>query len=252
MAEHDPIQIRTDNYFAAFPHWVLDKKLSSSAIHLYLALLSYANWETKMGRPSRQTLATLMNCSIKTVDRAKDELVANGLLTYTRRPNNSNYYTVITANPHSDKNDTSKFGSDKNDIPRGDKNDTLTRINNNNKDAEPNGSAVPQLVALYIDNFVGEFKPNPAEIGKHLKNLIAQGHKPERLAELIPAIANSGRKLTPGTLAFEASVQSAPKATPTWQADYFDPKPYEEARKKAAPPPAEVVALIQEYRRKAL
>lgn len=247
MSEQTPIEIRTDNYFAAFPHWVLDKKLSSGAIHLYLALLSFANWETRMGRPSRQTLSDLMGCSIKTVDRAKDELVQNGLLRYERRPNKSNYYTVITANPHSDKNDTTNSGSDKNDIPRGDKNDIRTRINNNNKDAAPNGAAVPKLVALYLDNFVGEFRPNPAELGKNIKRLIEQGHKPERLAELIPGIAMTGRKVTAGTLGFEAS-QQAPepvRATPT-------PPPYvAQERPDRAPMPMNMRELVKQAAEKA-
>ena len=248
MSENAPIEIRSDNYFAAFPHWVLDLKLSSSAVHLYICLLSFANWKTKMGRPSRQTLANLMQCSIKTVDRAKDELVENGLLTYSQRVGTSNFYTVITANPTSDKYDIGERGRDKNDIGGSDKNDILTKVNNYIKDTEPKGSAVQRLVALYVDNYVGEFPPNAAETGKNLKRLLEAGHTAERLAELIPGIASSGRKISQGTLSFEAS-QQAPKPAdaPTPTPPRFDPSEYQ----KGDPMPANIRELVRLARKNA-
>lgn len=246
MSEETAIQIRTDNYFAAFPHWVLDKRLSSSAIHLYLALLSFANWETRMGRPSRKTLATLMNCSIKTVDRAKDELVENGLLTYTRRTNDSNYYTVITANPHSDKNDISQGGRDKNDIPRGDKNDTLTRINNNNKDAEPNGSAIKNLMTIFYENYTGALEPSRGQTAGQLQNALKKLPY-EQLAQAVKQLALEGQMVSTNTL-IQVLRREQVKAEPT-----PTPPPFvAEQRNEATPMPKELLSLVQEYRKKAL
>ena len=130
------ISIEVDNKFAQIPHWVLEQGLSSAAIHLYVTLIKFANWDSKEGYPSRSRLAKYMGVSIKTVDRAKDELVENKVLEFKRRFNDniptSNLYRVITANPKGVATNL-LHPSDKND-PRGsDKNDILTRtiINDN-------------------------------------------------------------------------------------------------------------------------
>ena len=196
MSDTEKIDIRSDNYFAAFPHWVLDMKLSSTAVHLYIALLSFANWETKRGKPSRQTLADLMGCSIKSVDRAKDELVSASLLKYTRRQNKSNFYTICTANPHSDKNDISEVGSDKNDISGSDKNDTLTRINTNyNKD----GDAIHNLMKIYFDNFSGTLQPARGQTAGQLQSALQQIPY-EELLPAVKQVAIEGQIISRNTL----------------------------------------------------
>ena len=199
MSDTEKIDIRSDNYFAAFPHWVLDMKLSSTAVHLYIALLSFANWETKRGKPSRQTLAEMMSCSIRTVDRAKDELVNGGLLTYTRRRHASNYYTVITANPRQDKNDISESRQDKfvSSKPlRQDKNDTLTIINTNyNKD----GDAIHDLMKIYFDNFSGTLQPARGQTAGQLQSALQQIPY-EQLLPAVKQVAIEGQIISRNTL----------------------------------------------------
>lgn len=241
MSDEQTIEIRSDNYFAAFPHWVLDLKLSSSAVHLYISLLSFANWKTKMGRPSRQTLARLMQCSIKTVDRAKDELVEKGLLTYTARTGMSNYYTVITANPTRDKNDIGEGGSDKNDIPTRDKNDTLTRINNNNKDADPNGSAIKDLMAIYYENFTGALEPARGQTAGQLQSALKQISY-EQLAPAVKQVALEGQVISRNTL---IQVLRREQAKPE-QATYTPPVFVAEERRDAVPMPQNFRQMIQE------
>lgn len=61
--------------FSIVPEWVLDRGLSSTALKLYIVLARFADWETGIAFPARDTLAERMQCSEKTVDRAVKELV---------------------------------------------------------------------------------------------------------------------------------------------------------------------------------
>lgn len=61
--------------FSIVPEWVLDRDLSSTALKLYIVLARYADWDTQMAFPSRETLAQRMGVSEKTVDRSVTELV---------------------------------------------------------------------------------------------------------------------------------------------------------------------------------
>jgi hypothetical protein len=205
----DPIVVKADNYFAQIPYWILELGLSSEAVHLYAVLIRFSNWVSHQGYPSRKRLSECMKVSIKAVDRAKDELVQAKVLKYDRRHNKSNYYTVITTNPSSVDFDP----SDKNDISRGDKNDTLTKvINNNNKTATPNG--VQQLVTSYFDNFRGEVKPSGGQVAGHIQILLKQ-IPAERLLELIPLVAMDGKPLTVNTVGYYANRQPEKKSEPT-------------------------------------
>jgi predicted transcriptional regulator len=61
--------------FSIVPEWVLDRGLSSTALKLYIVLARFADWDTGIAFPARDTLAERMDCSEKTVDRAVKELV---------------------------------------------------------------------------------------------------------------------------------------------------------------------------------
>ena len=62
--------------FSIVPEWVLNRGLSSTALKLYIVLARFADWETGLAFPGRETLAERMKSSEKTVDRAVKELVA--------------------------------------------------------------------------------------------------------------------------------------------------------------------------------
>ena len=62
--------------FSIVPEWVLERGLSPTALKLYIVLARYADWETGIAFPARDTLAERMKSSEKTVDRAVKELVA--------------------------------------------------------------------------------------------------------------------------------------------------------------------------------
>jgi hypothetical protein len=61
--------------FSIVPEWVLDRGLSPTALKLYIVMARFADWQTGMAFPSRETLADRMGCSLKTVDRAVIEVV---------------------------------------------------------------------------------------------------------------------------------------------------------------------------------
>jgi len=94
-------EIRSSEYFAIVPEWVVHADISANAVRLYAILNRFAN---SRGRawPSRKTIADLMRVSVATIDRAKDELVELGALTVEARTTpsgdpSSNLYTLHTS-----------------------------------------------------------------------------------------------------------------------------------------------------------
>lgn len=77
-------EIRSEDYFAIIPEWLLHADISANAIRLYGILNRYAN-SNGHAWPSRKTIAAAMKCSTATVDRARDELVDAGALTVHQR-----------------------------------------------------------------------------------------------------------------------------------------------------------------------
>lgn len=93
-------EIRATEYFAIIPETVLYADISANAVRLYATLNRFANSNGRCW-PSRKTIADLMRCSTATVDRAKEELIALGVLTVTHRTSDSgdptsNLYTLST------------------------------------------------------------------------------------------------------------------------------------------------------------
>ena len=94
-------EIRSTEYFAIIPEWVLHADISSNAVRLYGVLNRFAN-SRGHAWPSRKTIAELMRVSVATVDRAKDELVEVGALTVEPRTTpsgdpSSNLYIIHTS-----------------------------------------------------------------------------------------------------------------------------------------------------------
>jgi hypothetical protein len=89
--------------FAIIPEWVLTSSLSDRAVRLYAILSRYADNATGECWPSRKTLADQLGCSLKSLDRAKDELVdANALTIHVRQNHDgqqSNLYTIRRVRP---------------------------------------------------------------------------------------------------------------------------------------------------------
>jgi hypothetical protein len=93
-------EIRSTNYFAIVPEWVLHADISANAVRLYAILNRFAN-SRGHAWPSRKTIADLMRVSVATIDRAKDELVEVSALTVEARTTpsgdpSSNLYILHT------------------------------------------------------------------------------------------------------------------------------------------------------------
>lgn len=117
--------------FSIVPEWVLDRGLSPTALKLYIVMARFADWNTGMAFPSRETLADRMGCSTKTVDRAVIEVVAAECVDKISRGRYASaLYRVYQVDPRkthmsSEQTDMSSEGTDLSS--RSDKNDHLTR-----------------------------------------------------------------------------------------------------------------------------
>jgi DNA-binding MarR family transcriptional regulator len=138
MTEYQKRRVSADNYFAIIPEWVLYSEISPTGKIVYAVLQRYANSEN-VCFPSRKTISERIHVSIKTVDRALDELEQLGALKTVRRMNSdgsftSNLYHLTSTNPG---NPVTVVGTnltlpgDKFDARGRDKNDTLIRVNTN-------------------------------------------------------------------------------------------------------------------------
>lgn len=100
-------RIIASEYFSIIPEAVLYANISDRAVRLYGVLRRYADEKTNQCYPSRNTLATRLNTSTRSIDRAMDELVELGAVTKKMRKlvdsdgYTSNLYTlnVIIAPP---------------------------------------------------------------------------------------------------------------------------------------------------------
>lgn len=94
------MSVTADQHFAIVPEWVLYADVSAQAIRTYAVLRRYADKQGK-AHPSYKTLAEMGHCSVATVRRALDELIAAGAI--DKRPNyvegrqTSNDYVVISS-----------------------------------------------------------------------------------------------------------------------------------------------------------
>ena len=76
---------------------IFASELTSNAKLTALAISKYYNWkEDKACWPSNKTLAKATSLSIRSIVRAKNELVNNGYLVSQRRMNNSSVYKATT------------------------------------------------------------------------------------------------------------------------------------------------------------
>jgi hypothetical protein len=116
--------------FSIVPEWVLDRGLSPTALKLYIVMARFADWQTGMAFPSRETLAQRMGCSLKTVDRAVIEVVAAECVKKISRGRYASaLYQVYQVDPRgtdlsSEWTDMTSEGTDLSSRP--DKNDDIT------------------------------------------------------------------------------------------------------------------------------
>lgn len=91
--------LTTDIRFSIVPEWVLDAKISDRALRVYAVLARYADNDTLQAFPGRATIAERVRCSVKSVDRALEELISVGAIEKEHRVKDGVYqsslFTVI-------------------------------------------------------------------------------------------------------------------------------------------------------------
>lgn len=144
--------------FAMVPLWLLECDISPQAIRLYAILAAKYADQTHVAFPSRARLADDLRISIKTVDRAIQELVEVKGLTVTAAwdeagDRTSNRYTVLRMSPGSP---TSVPTGSPVDVPTGSPTSVpLTRTIVNQTQIEPPPPSDPLLV-LFVDQYSKE------------------------------------------------------------------------------------------------
>lgn len=76
----DSVKVENEAKFCMVSHNVFDLGLSAGAIALYAALLKFADNDTRAAHPARKTLAEMLGCSVRTVDKHLEELENVGLV----------------------------------------------------------------------------------------------------------------------------------------------------------------------------
>ena len=91
--------INTDIRFSIIPEWVLYSDISDRALRVYAVLARYADNDTLQAFPGRSLIAERVGCSVKSVDRALDELIGLGAIEKKHRVKDGVYqsslFTVI-------------------------------------------------------------------------------------------------------------------------------------------------------------
>lgn len=166
------MKTKASDYFAMIPEWVLYGDISPAAVRVFGCLHRFANGQTAKCHPSRATIAQLCHISIKSVDRALEELINIGAVTYVKRwidsegeitedpaqgvEFTSNEYTVIMTLPR--VNLTPPLG--KSDATGRDKNDTQTKASNNqSQEPDISPSSVDDGFELFWTHY-------PRKVGK--------------------------------------------------------------------------------------
>lgn len=161
------MKTKASDYFAMIPEWVLYGDISPAAVRVYGCLHRFANGQTAKCHPSRTTIAKLCRISVKSVDRALDELIKLGAVTCTKRwidaegeitedpaqgvEFTSNEYTVIMTLPR--VNLTPPLG--KSDATGRDKNDTQTKAILN-QSQEPSPSTNVEVVETPLVDLIAK------------------------------------------------------------------------------------------------
>jgi DNA-binding transcriptional MocR family regulator len=97
-------EVKTGFRFMVVPKWILERDskgnaLGSSAVHVYTALVSYANKDLNCF-PSHSTLADLVGKSVSSVRRALDELKGFGAIQWKGRGDGEQQSSNLYYLPH--------------------------------------------------------------------------------------------------------------------------------------------------------
>lgn len=96
-------EYRTDESFAMVPMWLIESKISNRALRLYALLSGMRDYGNDMATVGRKLLASKLDWSGDTLDRAKAELEKAGAISVERVPRTGqipmNVYTIHRVSP---------------------------------------------------------------------------------------------------------------------------------------------------------
>lgn len=91
----DSTEVDADLKFSIIPEWLLDSEVSHKAIRIYALIARYADNQTLTAWPARGTLAARAKCTVKSVDRALNELIDAGAIAKELRRDEAGQKTSV-------------------------------------------------------------------------------------------------------------------------------------------------------------
>lgn len=85
-------RLEPDLTFSMLPTWLLKSGMSDKAMRVYLVLANRADRQTGQTWPGRSLIAKESECSLRTVDRALEELIGLGAISKRQRPVDGSYF----------------------------------------------------------------------------------------------------------------------------------------------------------------
>lgn len=147
-------KLDTDVRFSIIPEWLLDMDVSDKAIRLYAVLARYADNDTQNAFPGRTLLARRLKCSLKSIDRAAEELITQGAVSRKQRVKDGKYqssiYTVHRTGPRVTHDAT----------PRHTRRDPVSPVTNRTRTTE---LELPNDIFRYFEDFWNAY---PRKLGK--------------------------------------------------------------------------------------
>lgn len=147
-------KLDTDVRFSIIPEWLLDMDVSDKAIRLYAVLARYADNDTQNAFPGRTLLARRLKCSLKSIDRAAEELITQGAVSRKQRVKDGKYqssiYTVHRTGPRVTHDAT----------PRHTRRDPVSPVTNRTRTTE---LELPNDIFRHFEDFWNAY---PRKLGK--------------------------------------------------------------------------------------
>jgi DNA replication protein DnaD len=122
-------EVDADLKFSIIPEWLLDSEVSHKAIRIYALIARYADNQTLTAWPARSTLAARAKCTVKSVDRALNELIEAGALAKELRRDDTGQRSSVYTIKRIRGGDKITIGGGQNSHRGGDKIDIRTITN---------------------------------------------------------------------------------------------------------------------------
>ena len=223
-----------------------------------LVIADHANDEGTQSYPSQATMAAKASISIRTVQRAVNNLVGQGYIRMFKGAGGSADCRE-DRRPHLYQINIGKLRGDNVTGRQSDANGaTLTTSTGRHSRPmnhplepslepaknEPNGSQVKELMSLYYENFTGELEPARGQTAGQIQSALKQISY-EQLQPAVKQVAVEGQVLSRNTLIQALRRINAPANNPTPTPPKYDPAEREQQNARAVPMPESLKNLLR-------